>query len=113
MKLHVGVWLVAAIGAAVVGCGPNVEEACTAACEKANECTDTPEDCSDECSEAAEAADQSGCESEAAALYECVEAEATCEQTDVGEEVCQSELSEVFGCVISYCLDNPGEPACQ
>jgi hypothetical protein len=97
-----------------VGCGPDVRESCIAACEKANECVEAPEeaeDCNATCDESVEAAEKTGCESEAAGLYDCVAAEGEC-GAGVGEEVCQPELQEVFACVIDYCLDNPGDEAC-
>lgn len=104
--------LVVVWGAA--GCGPDVMESCLAACEKANECVEPPQekqDCNKSCEEPVEFAEETGCGSETAALYDCVATEAEC-GSDVGEDVCEPELQEVFGCVISYCLDNPSDERC-
>src|SRR5512139_3070263 len=112
MRLFLGASLGGAAAALFLGgCGADVEASCVSACEKANECSDVKQDCNDACDDAVRAAEETGCESETVALYDCVGAEAEC-SSDVGDDVCREELNEVFGCLISYCVDNPGDEIC-
>ena len=108
---------VALLGSFVVvvgGCGPDLEAACLDACEKGNECVETPQDCTESCAEAVKGAEKTGCEGETASFYDCVSSDAKCGD-DIGFDsgVCEAEFGEVLSCLLSYCIDNPTDQTCS
>ncbi len=100
------------VGCGLLGCGADVEASCLQACEKSNECVETPQDCGDVCETAVEAAEQTGCQGDTARFYDCIASEAEC-SSDIGEDVCQEEFGELISCLLDYCLDNPSAEGCS
>lgn len=95
------------------GCGADVEASCLDACEKGNECAETPQDCKETCDEGVKAAERTGCESETASFYDCLASDAECgEDIGFGSDVCQAEFGDVLSCVLDYCSENPSAEDC-